>query len=215
MSSEKTRWVFDEDFADDDLNLSDTDQTFALNRGKKSAFTENLGGDTTSRETEMMGGGDNESTRMVSGLDEADEKTVILSAATEEQVDLDVGFDETVDPVVGWLVILKGPGKGNSIPLGHGMNLIGRSSSQRISLPFGDKLISNEDHAKIMYEDREFYIAHGSGKNITKVNGKMVPNMIPLQNHALIQLTKATTLAFVGLCGEDFDWSDLSGKSGS
>lgn len=214
MSSEKTRWVFDEEFSEGDLNLSDTDQTFALGQGKKGSFTESIGGNTTSGATEAMGS-DNDSTRMLGGFEEADDKTVILSAATEEQVDLDVGFDGSVDPVVGWLVILKGPGKGNSIPLGHGMNLIGRSSSQRIPLPYGDKLISSEDHAKIMYEDREFYIAHGSGKNITKVNGKMVPNMIQLQNHALIQLTKATTLAFVALCGEDFDWSDLNASRGN
>ena len=203
MASEKTRWVFDEDFSDDEFKSKATD-TFALDRNEDGAFTEVIRGGTTAHKN------DNESTRMV-GEEAADERTVIHSAATDDKVKRNVGFEENIDPVVGWLVVLKGPGKGNSIPIGHGMNFIGRDKRQRCALPFGDTLISNEDHAKIMYEDREFYIAHGSGKNITRVNGKMIPNMVPLENHALIQLSKATTLAFVALCGEDFDWSDLAG----
>ncbi len=37
------------------------------------------------------------------------------------------GFAE--DPVVGWVVVIKGPGRGTSVPLGYGMNSIGRSGS--------------------------------------------------------------------------------------
>src|SRR5579863_6049785 len=32
------------------------------------------------------------------------------------------------DPVVGWVVVVDGPGKGNALPLGYGMNEIGRGS---------------------------------------------------------------------------------------
>ena len=209
MSSEKTRWVFDEDFSDNEFeggSGGSADKT-----GGGGAFTQNIGpAGNTSIETEMMTN-NQERTRIVEAdEDDASDKTVIFSAANSDQMGEAADFAENVDPVVGWLVILKGPGKGNSIPLGHGLNMIGRSASQRVPMAYGDTLISSEDQAKIIYEERQFFITHGSGKNITKVNGKMVPNLIPLENHALIQLTKVTTLAFVALCGEDFDWADVT-----
>ncbi len=210
MTSEKTRWVFDEDFSDNDFKNPEGGSAAPSEGNTQGAYTQNFSGGNTDIATEMMGR-DNESTRMIE--DDVSDKTIILSAATQDQIPSNTDFEENVDPVVGWLVILKGPGKGNSIPLGHGLNMIGRSTTQRVPLAYGDTLMSSEDHAKIIYEDREFFITHGSGKNITKVNGKMVANLTPLENHAMIQLTKVTTLAFVALCGTDFDWSDITSNT--
>jgi hypothetical protein len=37
------------------------------------------------------------------------------------------------DPVAGWLVVVKGPGRGGFRPIFVGMNSIGRDTGQRIS----------------------------------------------------------------------------------
>ena len=42
------------------------------------------------------------------------------------------------DPVAGWVVVVKGPGRGNFSPVFVGMNSLGRDASQRVSLSFGD-----------------------------------------------------------------------------
>ena len=43
------------------------------------------------------------------------------------------------DPVAGWVVVIKGQGRGDFRPIYAGMNSVGRDASQRISLNFGDK----------------------------------------------------------------------------
>src|SRR4051812_44367437 len=40
----------------------------------------------------------------------------------------------SADPVVGWLVVVEGPGKGRSFEVGKGANPIGRDAKQKIAL---------------------------------------------------------------------------------
>ncbi|WP_069471520.1 FHA domain-containing protein [Candidatus Marithrix sp. Canyon 246] len=77
--------------------------------------------------------------------------------------------EEKEDPIVGWLVIVKGKGKTNALTLGYGMNSIRRSPDERISINFGDEQISRNKHAVITYDPRgrKFYVQHGGGKNLT------------------------------------------------
>jgi hypothetical protein len=79
------------------------------------------------------------------------------------------------DPVVGWLVVVGGPGLGAYRPIYEGNNAVGRGSDQRIPIDFGDNTISSTEQAYIRYDsmDRSFL--------------------------------------FVPFCGEEFDWSELSG----
>ncbi len=111
------------------------------------------------------------------------------------------------DPPVGWLVVINGPGQGNVVTLGNGMNSIGRDSAERLSLDFGDEMISRSDHASITYDPRgkKFYIKHGGGTNLTYVNDQPVlsPQELPPHTHIMIG---NTTLRFVPLSGEQFDW---------
>ena len=112
------------------------------------------------------------------------------------------------DPVVGWLVIVKGPGKGEFLKLGYGQNSIGRGN-QRVSLDFGDDQISRENHAMLTYEPRgkTFFIQPGTGKNLTYLDDAVV--LSPTQLTALNQITLgATTMVLVPLCGEAFSWDD-------
>jgi hypothetical protein len=115
------------------------------------------------------------------------------------------------DPVVGWVVIVEGPGKGIFLPLGYGMNSLGRDKSERVCLDFGDEGISRTQHAIITYDPRgrQFYVQHGGGKNLTYLGDQPLLMPAPLQSNAEILLSQ-TKLRFVPFCGENFDWQDNS-----
>ena len=117
--------------------------------------------------------------------------------------------DMQSDPVVGWLVVVKGPGRGGFRPIYPGMNAIGRDPSQRISLSYGDDTISRHDHAFITYDDeqRRFYLQHGGKANLIRVGDQ--PVLVPTELKAgnLIRIGK-TALRFVPLCSDEFSWSD-------
>ena len=114
------------------------------------------------------------------------------------------------DPVVGWVVVVDGPGKGNSLPLGYGMNDVARSSSARVPLDFGDDLIARSQHAIITFDPRslKFFVQHGTSKNLTYLGDAPVLAPQELANGQEISLG-ATRLRFVALCGPDFDWQKL------
>lgn len=115
------------------------------------------------------------------------------------------------DPVVGWVVIVDGPGKGIFLPLGYGMNSLGRDKNERVCLDFGDEGISRTQHAIITYDPRgrKFYVQHGGGKNLTYLGEQPLLMPAPLHGNEEILLSQ-TKLRFVPLCGENFDWQELS-----
>src|SRR5215475_7246951 len=113
------------------------------------------------------------------------------------------------DPVAGWLVVVKGPGRGGFRPIFVGMNSIGRDIGQRISLNFGDDMISREQHAFIAYDEEagRFYLQHGGKANLVRLGGRLVLSPTDLRPYDLIRIGK-TTLQFIPFCGSDFTWSD-------
>jgi hypothetical protein len=114
-----------------------------------------------------------------------------------------------LDPVVGWLVVLAGPGRGNSRRLGYGQNSVGRDKGERVSLDFGDGSISRSKHAFVLYEPRkrQFFLRPGDGANLTYVNGELLTDSRALKVADIIELG-ATKLRFVPLCSPEFDWED-------
>ncbi len=116
------------------------------------------------------------------------------------------------DPVVGWLVVIDGPGKGGFCPIFYGNNSIGRNSDQRIALDFGDTAISAEEQAYLQYnhKKREFLFVPNLAKpNIVEVNEDNLANPGLLKRFDKIRMGE-TTLLFVPLCDEHFEWGDLS-----
>lgn len=116
------------------------------------------------------------------------------------------------DPVVGWLVVVGGPGLGSFRPIYEGNNTLGRSSSQRIAIDFGDDAISSEEQAYIRYDsaDRTFLFVPNLAKtNVVSVNDKKPTAAVPLTAMDVIGVGR-TQLVFVPFCGQDFDWSELS-----
>ena len=116
---------------------------------------------------------------------------------------------ETDAPVVAWLVILEGAGRGRAIQMSFGLNKIGRNTDQEVSLNFGDMEISRERHAAIEYDpkDRSFYLS--KGENLVYLNDKRVGlnSEHKIEMGDLIGIGK-TVLRFVPFCDPDFDWSD-------
>ncbi len=117
---------------------------------------------------------------------------------------------DEIDPVVGWLIIIKGPGRGKAVQLGYGWNTIGRDASQRARLDFGDPQISRVNHARLLYDpkSRKFTLTLGESPNPTYVRDEVVLGPTKLENGDKIQFGD-TIILFHGLCGETFDWQDL------
>ena len=113
-------------------------------------------------------------------------------------------------PVVGWLVVINGPGRGRSLSLGYGMNSVGRDADNRVSLPFDDEQISRKKHAILTNDPRgrKFYIQHGDSSNLTYVGEMPVLAPTMLGGGETIRLGDQTELRFVPLCGDHFTWEE-------
>ncbi len=116
------------------------------------------------------------------------------------------------DPVVGWVVVVGGPGIGNYRPVFEGNNSVGRGSQNRIAIDFGDEAISSEEQAYIRYDssDRSFLFVPNLAKtNVVSVNNKKPTGAVSLNQMDVIVMGR-TQLVFVPFCGTEFDWSALN-----
>ena len=122
-------------------------------------------------------------------------------------VSTDVASEAQVKFPVGWIVVVSGPGRGNTFALFNGVAQIGRGEDQAIKLDFGDTSISRSNHAAIAYdnEQRTFFLGHGGKANLVRLNDNPVLSTEEISSSDLIRIGE-TTLRFVGLCGTDFDW---------
>ena len=149
--------------------------------------------------------------------DSSEPRTVIAggwrrSATPKQGADPSVATakrDSMDDPVVGWLVVVDGPGAGISLRLGSGQNSLGRGQEARVTLDFGDSQISRSTHAVVSYDPKgnRFYLQQGTGTNLTYLNGNPVLAPTPLPSGSEILLGE-TTLRFVALCDDSFNWTD-------
>lgn len=112
------------------------------------------------------------------------------------------------DPVVGWLICVKGPNRGKDYRLHSGTNFIGRSSEMDVCIEH-DQTVSRRNAASISYDDRSksFFIAKGDVRNIIYLNGKPVRSDADIVAYDRLEIG-ATELVFLPLCGEAFTWQD-------
>ncbi len=110
---------------------------------------------------------------------------------------------------VGWIVVVKGPGRGHSFALHAGVTLIGRGEDHGIRLDFGDSSISRQNHAAIAYDDEQnsFFLGHGGKSNIIRLNNRPVLSTEEVNSGDLLRIGE-TTLRLVTLCGADFRWDE-------
>ena len=131
------------------------------------------------------------------------------AAADKAERGVEAGRETAFDPPVGWLVIVDGPGRGHVATLGMGLNSIGRARTERVSLDYGDAMISRTNHGVITFDprSRKFYVQHGGGTNLTYVNDEPVLAPRDLEPFTHLQMGE-TVLRFVPLCGPEFSWDD-------
>lgn len=131
-------------------------------------------------------------------VEEADNKTIRHSS-----------IEANCEPVVGWLVCLSGENLGKSYILKSGRNFIGRGNDMDVVLS-GDRSISRDKHAIILYEPRrrQFMVQPGTSKELFYLNDEVVLDTCELKAFDKL-LIGETTLYFVPLCGESFAWEDL------
>ena len=145
-----------------------------------------------------------------------DENVTQVYRPSRPEPDMEDGDEEEAtpdgtisDPVVGWLVVVDGPGRGAALPIGYGNNRIGRAPTEQICLDWGDDQVSRENHAIITYDGkhRKFYVQQGGGRNLTHVDDELVMVPIEVKGGEAIQMGQ-TRCRFVPFCGAEFDWQD-------
>lgn len=109
----------------------------------------------------------------------------------------------------GWLVVTKGPGRGASFALLPGIAQIGRGADQAISLDFGDRAISREQHAVVAYDPKigKFYLGHGGKSNIIRLNDRPVLSTEEMAHGDVVSIGE-TVLRFAAFCDHSFVWDE-------
>ena len=112
------------------------------------------------------------------------------------------------NPVVGWLVCIKGASRGADFQIHSQYNYIGRAKHMDICIPT-DPHISAEKAAVLAYDnnDKTFFFAPGSGHNLVRVHGSVVMTPVVLKEYDVLTIGE-TQLLFVPLCGDHFDWNN-------
>lgn len=119
-------------------------------------------------------------------------------------------FSNDVEPVVGWIVCVKGEYMGEGFPLKSGRNNIGRSLSMDIALA-KEKSVSREKHAAIVFEphQKKFFIQGGESSGLTYVNDELVMMFRELSDYDVITLGESKFI-FIHFVGDRFSWEDYT-----
>ena len=131
-------------------------------------------------------------------VDEGDQSTVRIGLRSAP---------EEIDPVVGWLVCIHGPERGQAYRIHSENNMVGRSQDMDICIE-KDDLISRSRHTVITFDPQNniFYVSPGEGKSLVYLNGKAALTHQELKPYDEI-LIGASKLLFVPFCGDKFKWS--------
>jgi hypothetical protein len=112
------------------------------------------------------------------------------------------------EPVVGWLVCLKGPDRGRDYRLRPEKNFIGRAPNMDIAIE-GDNMISRERHAIVIFDPKKksFWALPGDASGLVYLNGEMVNAPTAMKADDVLELGQ-TKLVLIPFCGERYGWTD-------
>lgn len=112
------------------------------------------------------------------------------------------------EPVVGWLVCIKGEDEGISFPLKLGRNFIGRGADMDVVLK-NDKAVSRKKHAIVLYEPRtkSFIAQPGESRELVYLNDEVVLASERLKPYDVLAVGNSE-LSFIPFCGSKFSWED-------
>lgn len=111
-----------------------------------------------------------------------------------------------IDPVVGWLVCVKGPDRGRDYQIRSEKNAVGRSDSMDICVA-GDETISRNDHAFVVYDPKKnlFRIQAGLSRGLVYLNGEEVVSSETMKAYDRVEMGESS-FVFVPFCGENYQW---------
>lgn len=119
-------------------------------------------------------------------------------------------FKKTVgkDPVVGWLVAIKGKHYGESFTLKTGRNFIGRARDMDVVLS-ADESVSRNKHTVVLYDPKAnlFILQPGESRELTYLNGNVLLDSKEIHIYDIITLGNSE-LMFVPFCGDRFVWDE-------
>lgn len=112
------------------------------------------------------------------------------------------------NPIVGWLVAIEGPARGQDFRLVSGKNVIGREAPASVQIA-GDEQISRS-HATLYYYPKvnAFYLEDHSTHG-TFHKGEPVIQRTRVESMEVIELGK-TKLLLRALCDASFTWEELN-----
>jgi hypothetical protein len=117
-----------------------------------------------------------------------------------------VGQEMAVDPVVGWLVCIDGPDRGQDYRLHSQKNFIGRSPSMDVAIQRDDS-VSRDKHATITFEPkkRTFWLVPGESSGLVYLNNEVVYSAAQLNPQDVIEVGR-TKLILVAFVNDSFEW---------
>ncbi len=110
------------------------------------------------------------------------------------------------EPVVGWLVCLEGPDRGQDFRLHSEKNFIGRSAAMDVCIA-GDESVSRDKHATLTFEPKKqsFWLIPGDSSGLVYLNGEVVHAPLQISGGDLIEVGKSK-LVLTPFVGENFRW---------
>lgn len=114
----------------------------------------------------------------------------------------------TKEPVVGWLVCVKGKHFGECFEIISGRNSVGRNPDNRIVIA-DDPSVSGSKHFWVTYEPkkREFYVQPGESSGLSYLNGETIMTPQKLQAYDQLEFGMGVYV-MIPLCSEKFSWED-------
>ena len=135
-----------------------------------------------------------------SGLPSDDQKTVSFFAGNQVLAEK--------DPVVGWVVCVKGGLYGQDFRLKSGRNFVGRAENMDVCLR-GESTVSRDRHAILIYEPRQnlFLVQPGETKELIYLNGNVVLTPMVMKKNDVLQVGDVS-LMLIPCCDDAFQWED-------
>ena len=116
------------------------------------------------------------------------------------------------EPVVGWLVCMKGPDRGRDYRLRPEKNFIGRAPNMDIAVE-GDNMISRERHAIVIFDPKKksFWALPGDASGLVYLNGEMVNSPTAMKADDVLELGQSQ-FVLVPFCGDRYSWDDTAAE---
>jgi len=139
--------------------------------------------------------------------------TIPMTANGTSDNDATIGVyvrkDTKIQPVVGWLVCVRGPSIGQDYRLVAGRNPIGRDASNPVSIT-EDRSISRAKHAIVTYDPHSnaFFVQPGESSELCYINGSVILESMPFNADDILTVGK-TSLLFLPCCSGKFSWDSL------